>query len=80
MAKAKPIIVTVSDAGMKDIHAIADRLAARGMTVSRVLTHTGTITGSSAAGKVASLEKVEGVLSVADDTYVELPPTGSKPQ
>ena len=52
----------------------------KGMTVSRVLTQTGTITGSSAAGKLGSLEKVEGVLSVADDTYVELPPTGSKPQ
>jgi hypothetical protein len=80
MAKTTAIIVTVSDDGMKDIDAIADRLSAKGMTVSRVLSGTGVITGSSAPATLASLKKIDGVLSVTKDSYAELPSPGSKRQ
>jgi hypothetical protein len=70
-AKTKPIIVTISDDGLKDI---------QGMRVSRVLPVTGVICGSSPSGKMPALRKVTGVSSVEEEASAELPPPDSKLQ
>ncbi|MBN9521323.1 hypothetical protein J0H58_22850 [bacterium] len=75
MSKAKsPVVVTVTDAALNDIHAVADRLAAAGLAVDRVLPVTGVITGTCPAGKKAALGAVDGVHAVEDDAQVQLPP------
>ena len=79
-AKSKPIIVTITDDGLKDIQKIARALKAKGMTVSRVMPVTGVIAGSSPSGKLSALKKVAGVSSVEEEAVAELPPPGSKLQ
>lgn len=73
MAKAKSIVVTVTDEKLKDIQSVADTLAEKGMKVEQVLAVTGVITGQCAPTKARALKAVEGVLSVEDDLPVEIP-------
>ena len=73
----KPVIVTVTDAMLPDIHGVAERLVAKGMKVDRVLPMTGVISGSSAASKMSGLKNVSGVMSVEEEAVAELPPPGS---
>src|SRR5262245_23388374 len=80
MAKAKPVVVTVTDEAVKNIEAVADKLAAEGMKVEQVLPVTGVITGSCPAGKKGALRSVKGVHSVEDDVQVQLPPPGADVQ
>jgi hypothetical protein len=77
MAKAKPIVVTVTDEALENIQAVADKLASEGMKVENVLPVTGVISGSCPASKKAKLRKVEGVQSVEDEVQVQLPPADS---
>ena len=80
-SQKKPIIVTVSDDGMKNIKKIAANLTAKGMSIKRVMPMTGTITGSSKSKKsLEALRKVKGVASVEEDQVAELPPPDSKLQ
>lgn len=71
--KRKPIIVTVADNALKNIHELAAKLAAKGMEVDRVLPITGIISGSCSTAKIAALENVEGVTSVEEELSAELP-------
>lgn len=75
--KLMPIIVTVTDEKLKDIHKVADQLSSKGMKVDNVMTITGVITGSSPSTKVSVLEKVNGVLSIEKEAVAELPPPDS---
>jgi hypothetical protein len=68
-----PVIVTVADEQLKDIHDVADQLKAKGMSVERVLPVTGVISGSTAPSKVAALKKVTGVMSVEEEVTAPLP-------
>jgi hypothetical protein len=77
MAKAKSVVVTVTDAALANIHAVAEKLAAKGMKVDRVLPITGVISGSVPAGKQAALSSVQGVHSVEEEAQVQLPPPDS---
>lgn len=78
--KRKPIIVTVADDALKNIHELAARLVAKGMKVDRVLPTTGIISGSCASTKMGELENVDGVTSVEEEASAELPPPGSSLQ
>ena len=79
-AKSKPIIVTITDDGLKDIQKIARALKAKGMTVSQVMPVTGVIAGSSPSAKLSALKKVPGVSSVEQEAVAELPPPDAKLQ
>jgi hypothetical protein len=70
----KSVIVTVSDEALTNIDQLADKLRKKGLKVERVLPITGVIAGAVAAAKVASMRKVQGVLSIEDELYSELPP------
>lgn len=72
--KLKPIIVTVTDAQLKNIQQVADQLTAEGMQVRRVLPITGVISGSYASVNLSDLEKVDGVMSVEEEESAQLPP------
>jgi hypothetical protein len=79
-AKAKSIIVTVSDDALPNIRQLADDLGAKGLKVDRVLPVTGVITGSCVASKVPALGKVDGVLSIEEEATARLPPSDSPVQ
>jgi hypothetical protein len=78
--KRKPVIVTVADDALKNIHELADKLAAKGMKVDRVLPITGIISGSCASTKMGELENVDGVMSVEEEASAEAPPPDSSLQ
>lgn len=78
--KLKPIIVTVTDDMLKDIHQVADQLVAKGMKVDRVMPVTGVIAGSCPSTKMSALEKVNGVMSVEEEAVAHLPPPNSPVQ
>jgi len=80
MTKSKTVIVTVTDAALKDIQSVAKKLAAKGLKVEQVLPVTGVITGSCPEGKKSALNSVEGVDSVEDEVQVQLPPKDSEIQ
>ena len=80
MSSAKPVVVTVTDDALGTIQAVADELAAAGMTVDQVMPVTGVITGACAPGQMAALRKVKGVHSVEDEGSVQLPPPDSDVQ
>jgi hypothetical protein len=74
MSKSDPVIVTVTDAALGSIHALARKLTAKGMKVDRVLPVTGVITGSCPVATKAALRAIDGVDSVEDEVQVQLPP------
>ena len=80
MAKSKPVIVTVTDAALKNIKTVASQLKAKGMKVDQVLPVTGVISGSCQVGKEAALRAVKGVHSVEEEAQVQLPPPDSEVQ
>lgn len=79
-SKRKPIIVTVADDALENIHELANKLAAKGMRIDRVLPITGVISGSCPSGKVGELEDIDGVTSVEEEASAEIPPTDQSPQ
>ena len=78
--KSQSIIVTVADEAIKNITELADKLAAKGMKVDRVMPITGVIVGSAPPKKLPSLKKMAGVLSVEKEVSAELPPPDSPVQ
>jgi len=80
MPKHKPIIVSVDDDSLKDIHEVADRLTANGMTVDRVMPITGVITGTCTSAKVPTLQALRGVASVEEQVGVQIPNPDSSVQ
>jgi hypothetical protein len=79
-SKRKPIIVTVADDALENIHELANKLATRGMRIDRVLPITGVISGSCPSGKVGELENIDGVTSVEEEASADLPPPDQSPQ
>jgi hypothetical protein len=79
-ANSKSVVVTVTDAALKDIQSIAKKLTAKGLKVDQVLPITGVISGSCPVGKEAGLRNVKGVHSVEEDVSVQLAPPGSEVQ
>jgi predicted CoA-binding protein len=75
-----PVVVTVSDEMLKNIHRVAERLTAKGMKVERVMPVLGVISGSSALSKMSSLKAVDGVTSVEEEVTAVLPPPDSPVQ
>jgi hypothetical protein len=78
--KSQPIIVTVSDDGLKNIDTIAEKLGKMGMAVTRVMRMTGVIAGSSPRATIAALKTVGGVSDVEEEAVAELPPPSSPVQ
>lgn len=74
----KSVVVTVSDEALPKIRDVAARLADKGMTVERVLSSMGTISGQVASAGTAALASVPGVTSVAEEAVSRLPPSGSR--
>lgn len=70
----KSVIVTVTDEALSTINQLADKLEKKGLKVERVLPITGVIAGAVAPANVDSIRKIQGVLSVEDELYSELPP------
>jgi hypothetical protein len=64
--KEKPVIVTVTDNALKDIHQLAAQLEGKGMKVNRVLPVTGVISGSYPFA-LSKIKHVEGVQSVEEE-------------
>ena len=79
-SKMKPIIVTIADDALENIQELANKLAAKGMLVDRVLPITGIISGSYPSGKVGELKNMVGVTSVEEEASAELPPPDQSPQ
>jgi hypothetical protein len=80
VSEKKPIIVTVADDALKNIHELATKLTAKGMHVDRILPITGIISGSCTSTKMGELENIDGVMSVEEEASAELPPPGQSPQ
>lgn len=78
--KRKPIIVTVTDDMLGNIHQVANRLSAKGMKVERVLPITGVISGSCSSANLSKLHEVKGVMSVEEEATAELPPSDAPVQ
>ena len=78
--EAGPIVVTVSDAKLPDIEAVARQLVAKGMTVERVMPTMGVISGTAATVDVAALRDVDGVQGVERELAAGLPPPDSETQ
>lgn len=75
------ITVTVDDAHLRSIATVARELAARGMTVDRVLPAAGCIVGSVAArAATAALRSVPGVVSVDSQIVLSVPAPGAEIQ
>ncbi len=67
------ITVTVDDAHLRSIAVVARELAARGMTVDRVLPAAGCIMGSAARAATTALRSVPGVASVDPQIVLSVP-------
>ena len=76
----KPVIVTVSDRMLKDIHQLAERLGTKGMKVERVMPVTGVISGTLPSSKMSALRTIDGVESVEEEATAILPPPDSPVQ
>ena len=75
-----PVIVTVSDAMLKNIQQVAEQLTAKGMKINRVMPVMGVISGSSPSSKMSTLKDIDGVASVEEEvTAVLSPPDFGRP-
>lgn len=71
------ITVTISEADVERCAAIAEQLAAAGMTVERVLPALAMVTGTIASERRATLEAIDGVAAVTAEQVYQLPDPGS---
>jgi hypothetical protein len=69
--KPKAVVVTIADASLDKIDAVAKQLAAKGLKIVDVMPLTGVITGSVASDRIAKLEQVTGVASVETDQQMQ---------
>jgi len=60
----KDVVVTVNDAGMKNLGAVADRLRTKGLTVQQTFAPVGTIIGKADPDKLAILQDDPDVVTV----------------
>lgn len=74
------VVVTVEEAHLDTIVAVAQRLKAAGLTAAQTLTAAGIITGSVAQHDVAGLKKVAGVRTVEVSGDVQIAPPDSNIQ
>ena len=68
------VIVTVDDAHLAGLGAVADTLRERGLQVEQVLGGLGLITGELPAGRPLAALRVVGVAAVEEARSVRLPP------
>ena len=66
-SEIEPIIVTVDEAYLGSIQAVATTLQQAGMTVNNILPVLGIITGEVPRSQRESLKSVAGVLAVEED-------------
>ncbi len=74
------VTVTVSDSHTDRIDEVAQALSDRGMQVRQVLPAIGMISGSAAADQEQSLQAVDGVEAVEEETSFQLAPPDSPVQ
>ena len=74
------ITVTVDDDHLTQVHDVAERLRAAGMTVDQVLGSVGMITGSVDPSKRPSVAAVPGVASVEEETTFQIAPPDAEVQ
>ncbi len=74
------VTITVSDSHTDRIDEVAQALSDRGMQVRQVLPAIGMISGSAAADQEHSLEAVDGVEAVEEETLFQLAPPDSPVQ
>ncbi|MBW4619202.1 MAG: hypothetical protein KME17_07560 [Cyanosarcina radialis HA8281-LM2] len=63
----------MTDDQLENIDRVADRLAAKGLKVERVLPMTGVIVGTSTPKQISALEQIDGVMSVEEEGVAYLP-------
>ncbi len=68
------VIITVDDAHLADLGAVAASLRERGLQVEQVLQEIGVITGRLSAGRPLAVLRVDGVTGVEPARRVQLPP------
>ena len=71
------IIVSIDDEYLTQIQEVAQKLQSFGMSVERILTITGVITGSMASDKLDDLHQVEGVRDIEVSQNYQLRPPNS---
>ena len=74
------VVVTVEDAHLDKMVAVALRLKIAGLTASQTLASAGIVTGSVAQHAVAGLKKVVGVRAVETSRGVQIAPPDSSIQ
>ncbi len=74
------VTVTVSDSYVDRIDEVAEALKDRGMQVRQVLRAIGIISGSAPVDRERSLQTVDGVEAVEQETTFQLPPPDSPVQ
>ena len=68
------VIVTVDDAHLARLDAVAEALRRHGLQVEQVLSEVGLIAGQLPAGRALGELRVEGVAAVEEARTVRLPP------
>jgi hypothetical protein len=68
------VVVTVDDAHLADLGAVAAALRERGLQVDQVLAEVGVISGRLPAGRPLAALRVDGVAAVEEARRVQLPP------
>jgi hypothetical protein len=68
------VIVTVDDAHLGQVGAVAETLRERGLQVDQVLGEVGVIAGQLPARRPLSVLQVDGVAAVEEARRVQLPP------
>ena len=74
------VIVTVADAHLPKLPALAARLAAKGLKVAHTMASTGMISGSVPHGKLAQLRALDGVTAVEASGSVQIAPPDAEVQ
>ena len=74
------VIVTVADAHLSKLPALAAQLAAKGLKVAHTMESTGMISGSAPRGKLAQLRAVDGVTAVEASGSVQIAPPDAEVQ
>ena len=74
------VIVTVADAHLPKLPALAARLAAKGLKVAHTMASTGMISGSVPHSKLAQLRALDGVTAVEASGSVQIAPPDAEVQ
>ncbi len=74
---AKRVIVTLNDAAMGNMKAVAKQLEKAGLAVKEILEITGQVIGDLVQDDLEPLRRVEGVVDVSESRDIQLPPPDS---